>query len=57
MDLFSTIHRQGKTLIIVTHEEDIARRTERLVNLSDGKIVEDISFEKPKENENAMASV
>jgi putative ABC transport system ATP-binding protein len=57
MDLFSTIHRQGKTLIIVTHEEDIARRTERLVHLSDGKIVEDIRFEKPMEKDRSMVAV
>ncbi len=46
MDLFSSIHQQGKTLVIVTHEEDIAQRTDRLVHLSDGKIVEDIRYEK-----------
>lgn len=46
MDLFSTIHRQGKTLVIVTHEEDIAQRTDRLVHLKDGKIMEDIRYDK-----------
>jgi putative ABC transport system ATP-binding protein len=40
MGLFEEIHRQGNTIIVVTHEEDIARHAHRIVRLRDG-IVED----------------
>ena len=33
--------QKGKTLIMVTHEEDIARHTQRIVRFRDGRIVSD----------------
>jgi putative ABC transport system ATP-binding protein len=41
MGLFDQLHQQGRTLILVTHEEDIAAHAHRKIRLSDGKIVED----------------
>jgi len=41
MNLFDEIHRSGNTIIIVTHEEDIARRAHRIIKLRDGKIETD----------------
>lgn len=41
MALFQEINDQGKTIIIVTHEEDIARHCKRLVRFRDGRIVSD----------------
>ena len=41
MKLFGAIHRKGNTVILVTHEEDIARQAERIVYLRDGKIEHD----------------
>ncbi len=41
MNLFDRIHSEGNTVIVVTHEEDIARYTERIVYLRDGKIESD----------------
>lgn len=38
MQLFSNIHKQGNTLIVVTHEEDIARHAHRIIRLKDGQI-------------------
>lgn len=42
MALFDEIHAQGNTVILVTHEDDIARHAERIVTLKDGKIYSDI---------------
>jgi putative ABC transport system ATP-binding protein len=41
MALFDELHAQGLTLITVTHDANVARRAERIVTLSDGKIVSD----------------
>lgn len=45
MQLFTDLNKQGVTVIIVTHEEEIADWTERLLRLRDGRIVKD---ERPK---------
>jgi len=39
MEIFSKIHQEGKTIILVTHEENIASYAQRKVYLKDGKIV------------------
>lgn len=41
MGLFQEIHRKGNTVIIVTHEEDIARHAHRIVRLRDGNVESD----------------
>jgi putative ABC transport system ATP-binding protein len=41
MDLFEQLYAQGNTLIVVTHEEDIARHARRIVRLRDGLIESD----------------
>jgi putative ABC transport system ATP-binding protein len=41
MDLFSAIHSNGNTVLLVTHEEDIAAHTRRIVRLRDGLIESD----------------
>ncbi|MES2381309.1 MAG: ABC transporter ATP-binding protein [Bacteroidota bacterium] len=41
MDLLEEIHQKGNTVIIVTHEEDIAKRAKRIVRLRDGVIESD----------------
>ena len=38
MTLFDTLHKEGNTVILVTHEEDIARRAHRLIRILDGRI-------------------
>lgn len=41
MDLLEEIHKKGNTVIIVTHEEDIAKRAKRIVRLRDGIVESD----------------
>jgi len=41
MRLFSEIHRNGNTIILVTHEEDIARYSHRIIRLRDGIVESD----------------
>jgi putative ABC transport system ATP-binding protein len=41
MDLFDQLHSKGNTIIMVTHEEDIARYAHRIVRLRDGLIESD----------------
>lgn len=41
MDLFSSIHAQGNTVMLVTHEEDIANYTNRIVRIRDGVVESD----------------
>lgn len=41
MDLFSDIHANGNTVMLVTHEDDIARHTRRIVRIRDGVVESD----------------
>ncbi|HEX5003175.1 MAG TPA: ABC transporter ATP-binding protein [Bacteroidia bacterium] len=46
MVLFEEIHQKGNTIIVVTHEEDIARHAHRIVRLRDGLIESDMANDK-----------
>ncbi|MGB2110840.1 MAG: hypothetical protein ACPHY8_02825 [Patescibacteria group bacterium] len=39
MDLFEQLNKDGKTIIIVTHENEIAQRTKRTITVRDGNII------------------
>jgi putative ABC transport system ATP-binding protein len=41
LDLIDELHAQGLTVIMVTHDPQVARRAERVITLSDGKIISD----------------
>jgi putative ABC transport system ATP-binding protein len=47
MKLFAEIHMKGNTLLMVTHEEDIARHAHRIIKLKDGMIESDIKNPNP----------
>ncbi|MGF1741968.1 ABC transporter ATP-binding protein [Vibrio profundum] len=40
--LFKTLHQQGRTLIIVTHDNELAKRTDRIVTIKDGQVLSDL---------------
>jgi putative ABC transport system ATP-binding protein len=39
--IFERLHRSGRTIVIITHENDVAARAERLVRLADGRLIGD----------------
>lgn len=45
MELIQGINDDGKTILVVTHEHDIAQMTKRIVNLKDGLIIDDTKVE------------
>jgi putative ABC transport system ATP-binding protein len=47
MEMFQTIHEGGNTVVLVTHEEDIAKYAHRIIRLRDGKIETDEQVKKP----------
>ena len=41
MDILKGLHEEGRTVILITHDNDIAAQAKRVVKIMDGKIVED----------------
>ena len=48
MDIFQQLNKKGITVVIVTHEPDIASYTNRNITFKDGKVQKDIPVTKPK---------
>lgn len=48
MDLIQGINDEGRTILVVTHEPDIAQMTKRIVNLKDGRIIDDTRVDQVK---------
>jgi putative ABC transport system ATP-binding protein len=47
MQLLEALHRQGNTILLVTHEPNIAQHARRIVHLRDGKLEEDETVDQP----------
>lgn len=41
MDIFQKLNQEGRTIVMITHEPDIARHAKRVIHVRDGKIVDD----------------
>ena len=47
LELFQNLNKEGRTIIMITHETDVAKVAKRIITIKDGKIVKDIK-NKPK---------
>ena len=43
LDLFRGMHERGQTLVVVTHDHQVAQRASRVVNIRDGRIGEAVA--------------
>ena len=41
LDIFAQLNAAGRTVVLITHEADVAARTKRVIRLVDGRVVED----------------
>lgn len=47
MELIKNLNREGKTIIIITHEKEIAQKAKRVITVRDGKITSDVKTKSP----------
>jgi len=57
MRLFDDLHEAGQTIVIVTHEEDIAGRAARIVRLRDGRVLSDCPTDEDPQHRQWLESV
>lgn len=48
MEIFESLHREGHTIVLITHEDDIASHAERIITMRDGKIESDKQIKKQR---------
>jgi putative ABC transport system ATP-binding protein len=54
LKLFDQLHAEGQTIVLVTHEESVARHAKRIIRMVDGRIYSDMSAEQDQANRAAM---
>jgi putative ABC transport system ATP-binding protein len=53
LELFDQLHREGQTIILVTHEESVARHAKRIIRMRDGRIYSDLPTEQDPAHKSA----
>jgi putative ABC transport system ATP-binding protein len=56
MAILQALNRNGITIVLVTHEDDIARYTRRILRFRDGELVEDEAVPSPIDARTVLAS-
>jgi putative ABC transport system ATP-binding protein len=54
LKLFDQLHREGQTIILVTHEEHVARHAKRIIHMRDGRIYSDLPREQDQASKNTI---
>jgi len=57
MDIFQKLNQKGITIVIVTHEADIASFTKRNITFRDGRIIKAIDVDKPRNAKDELANI
>lgn len=57
IEVFKHLNRQGKTIILITHDRKVAGNANRILKIVDGKITEEISVEHPKDEVNKQEQI
>jgi putative ABC transport system ATP-binding protein len=55
MQLLEALHRRGNTILLVTHEEDIAQHARRIIHLRDGTLEREETVDQPVLADEAIA--
>jgi len=54
--IFKRLHRQGRTIVLVTHSEETAEHADRVIVLKDGLVAEDRRIKQPRDAEQEKAN-
>jgi putative ABC transport system ATP-binding protein len=56
LEIFKSLNEQGKTIVVITHEKDIAEYADRIIILSDGKIISEDKIDRKSDYDLNQAS-
>ena len=57
LTIFRRLNKEGRTVIIVTHDEAVAEHANRIIQLKDGQVASDSAVSKPRDPEKEIASL